>query len=94
MPSGSRKQIDVTRLKADVTAAGIEILSAHCAADRVRLNYSPGRRRGLRRAPYFEKRYHLFPRPLSFLFPDRVSFAAAGMTTPGHLPHYPTSRPG
>lgn len=41
MQSGSRKQVDVTRLKADVTAAGVEILSAHCAADRVRLQYSP-----------------------------------------------------
>jgi len=41
MPSGSRKQIDVARLKADVAAAGVEILSAHCAADRVRLQYSP-----------------------------------------------------
>ena len=41
MPLGSRKQIDVTRLKADVAAAGVEILSAHCAADRIRLNYSP-----------------------------------------------------
>lgn len=41
MQSGSRKQADVTRLKADVTAAGVEILSAHCAADRVRLQYSP-----------------------------------------------------
>lgn len=41
MQSGSRKQIDVTRLKADLAAAGVEILSAHCAADRVRLQYSP-----------------------------------------------------
>jgi hypothetical protein len=41
MQSGSRKQVDVARLKADVAAAGVEILSAHCAADRVRLQYSP-----------------------------------------------------
>jgi hypothetical protein len=41
MQSGSRKQIDIARLKADVAAAGVEILSAHCAADRVRLQYSP-----------------------------------------------------
>lgn len=40
MRSGSRKQVDVTRLKADLAAAGVEILSAHCAADRVRLRYS------------------------------------------------------
>lgn len=41
MQSGSGKKIDVARLKADVAAAGVEILSAHCAADRVRLQYSP-----------------------------------------------------
>jgi hypothetical protein len=41
MQPGSKKQIDVARLKADVAAAGVEILSAHCAADRVRLQYSP-----------------------------------------------------
>jgi hypothetical protein len=41
MQSDSKKQIDVARLKADVAAAGVEILSAHCAADRVRLQYAP-----------------------------------------------------
>ena len=41
MQSGSKKQLDVARLKSDVAAAGIEILSAHCAADRVRLQYAP-----------------------------------------------------
>jgi len=41
MQSGSKKQVDVARLKADVAAAGVEILSAHCAADRIRLQYSP-----------------------------------------------------
>lgn len=56
MQSGSRKQIDVTRLKADLAAAGVEILSAHCAADRIRLQYSPedivafGERNTLRKA--------------------------------------------
>jgi hypothetical protein len=40
MQSGSQKQDDVARLKADVCAAGIEVLSAHCAADRIRLQYS------------------------------------------------------
>lgn len=39
MQSGSRKQVDVTRLKADVAAAGVEILSARCAV--IRLQYSP-----------------------------------------------------
>ena len=36
-----RKQIDVNRLRADLAAAAVELLSAHCAADRVRLQYSP-----------------------------------------------------
>jgi hypothetical protein len=41
MQSGNKKQVNVVRLQADVAAAGVEILSAHCAADRVRLQYSP-----------------------------------------------------
>ena len=41
MQSGGRKKIDVARLNADLAAAGVEILSAHCAADHVRLQYSP-----------------------------------------------------
>lgn len=36
-----KRQIDVNRLRADVSAAAVELLSAHCAADRVRLQYSP-----------------------------------------------------
>ncbi len=56
MVQGTKKQIDIARLKADLTAAGVELLSAHCAADRVRLKYSPqdiaafGERRPLERA--------------------------------------------
>lgn len=41
MQSGSKKQVDIARLRADIAAAGVEVLSAHCAADRVRLQYSP-----------------------------------------------------
>jgi hypothetical protein len=40
MQSGSKKQVDVARLNADIAAASVELLSAHCAADRVRLQYS------------------------------------------------------
>ena len=40
MAPGVKKQIDVARLKADLAAASVELLSAHCAADRVRLRYS------------------------------------------------------
>ena len=34
------KEIDVTRLKADLAAASVELLSAHCGTDRIRLKYS------------------------------------------------------
>jgi hypothetical protein len=56
MVPGVRKQIDVTRLVADLSAAKVELLSAQCAADRVRLQYSPqdiaayGERQTLKRA--------------------------------------------
>jgi hypothetical protein len=40
MSPGARKQVDVSRLKADLAAATVELLSAHCATDRVRLKYS------------------------------------------------------
>lgn len=56
MQSGNRKQIDAARLKSDLAAAGIELLSAQCAADRIRLQYSPadivahGDRTALKRA--------------------------------------------
>lgn len=39
MQSGGKK-IDVARLKADLAAARVELLSAHCATDRIRLRYS------------------------------------------------------
>jgi hypothetical protein len=41
MEQAVKKQIDVTRLLADLTAAKVELLSAQCAADRIRLQYSP-----------------------------------------------------
>ena len=41
MQSGSKKQVNVVRLNADIAAASVELLSAQCAADRVRLQYSP-----------------------------------------------------
>lgn len=40
MQSGSKKQLDVSRLNADLSAASVELLSAHCATDRLRLRYS------------------------------------------------------
>jgi hypothetical protein len=56
MQFGSDKNVDVARLRADLAAAAVELLSAHCAADRVRLQYSPqdivsfGERAALKRA--------------------------------------------
>jgi hypothetical protein len=41
MVAAAKKQIDVTRLRAELAAAAVELLSAHCAVDRVRLQYSP-----------------------------------------------------
>jgi hypothetical protein len=66
MVSGTKKQIDIARLKADLAAASVELLSAHCAADRVRLQYSPqdvvafGERRALRRAIASAEALHSF----------------------------------
>lgn len=40
MQFGTGKQIEASRLKADLAAATVELLSAHCATDRVRLRYS------------------------------------------------------
>lgn len=66
MHSGSKKQIDIARLKADVAAASVELLSAHCAADRVRLQYSPqdivayAERRALQRAITSAEALHRF----------------------------------
>ena len=61
-----RKTIDVARLKADLTAASVELLSAHCAADRVRLQYSPqdivafAERQALKRAIASAEALHKF----------------------------------
>jgi hypothetical protein len=66
MVSGAKKQIDIARLKADLAAASVELLSAHCAADRVRLQYSLqdvvtfGERRALRRAIASAEALHSF----------------------------------
>ena len=37
---GTRKQADIARLASDLRAAKIELLSAQCAADRLRMQYS------------------------------------------------------
>lgn len=40
MVPGIKKQIDVARMMNDLIAAKVELLSAQCAVDRVRLQYS------------------------------------------------------
>ncbi|MGB8064051.1 MAG: hypothetical protein WCF26_19315 [Candidatus Sulfotelmatobacter sp.] len=66
MQFGTSKQIDVPRLKADLAAATVELLSAHCATDRVRLQYSPhdivahGERAALKKAIAFAGALHDF----------------------------------
>lgn len=66
MRFGSNKKIDVPRLKADLAAATVELLSAHCATDRVRLQYSPhdivthGERDALKKAIAFANALHDF----------------------------------
>ncbi len=65
MPETNR-EIDIVRLRADLAAASVELLSAHCAADRVRLQYSPqdivafGERRALDRAIASAEALHRF----------------------------------
>jgi hypothetical protein len=66
MASAVKKQIDVIRLRADLAAAGVELLSAQCAADRVRLQYAPedivsfGERHALKRAIASVEALHRF----------------------------------
>ena len=61
-----KKQIDVTRLLAELSAASVELLSAQCAVDRVRLQYSPqdiaafGEPRTLKRAIASAEALHQF----------------------------------
>jgi hypothetical protein len=66
MQFGPNRKIDVPRLKADLAAATVELLSAHCATDRVRLRYSPhdivthGERDALKKAIAFAEALHDF----------------------------------
>jgi len=66
MVSAVKKQIDVVRLTADLAAAKVELLSAQCATDRIRLQYSPqdivtfGERQTLERAIASAEAVHRF----------------------------------
>ena len=63
---GADKPIDIARLKADLAAADVELLSAHCAMDRIRLHYSPqdiaafGERNSLQRSIASAQAVHRF----------------------------------
>ncbi|HEV2324511.1 MAG TPA: hypothetical protein VGS10_11230 [Terracidiphilus sp.] len=66
MQFGTSKKIDVPRLQADLAAASVELLSAHCATDRIRLQYSPrdivahGERAALKKAIAYAHALHDF----------------------------------
>jgi hypothetical protein len=66
MMSGVRKQFDVSRLMAELTALKVEMLSAQCAMDRVRLQYAPqgivefGERQALKRIIASAQAIHRF----------------------------------
>jgi hypothetical protein len=61
-----KKSLDVNRLRADLASAGVELLAAQCAVDRVRLQYSAqdvvsfGERQALRRAIAAVESLHAF----------------------------------
>lgn len=66
MRFGTNKKLDVPRLQADLAAAAVELLSAHCATERVRLQYSPedivahGDRAALKKTIHFAGTLHDF----------------------------------
>jgi hypothetical protein len=66
MVSAVKKPVDVSRLMADLSAVKVELLSAQCAADRIRLQYSPqdvaafGDRQALKRAIASAEALHRF----------------------------------
>ncbi len=66
MAPAVKKEVDVTRLRADLASAAVEVLSALCASDRVRLQYSPqdivafGERQALKRAIASVQAMHQF----------------------------------
>ncbi len=67
MAPGAKKQVDIARLKADLAAASVELLSAHCAAAEsdCSIRRSIGERRALERSIKS-------PRPTSNWGPDQL----------------------
>ena len=66
MAPAVKNEVNVNRLRADLASAAVEVLSAHCASDRVRLQYSPhdivalGERQALKRAIASVQAMHQF----------------------------------
>jgi len=66
MKPAVKKEVDLNRLRADLASAAVEILSAHCASDRVRLQYplrdivTYGERQALKRAIASVQAMHQF----------------------------------
>ena len=71
--SDDKRQTDILRLKADLAAASVELLSAHCAADRIRLQYSPQDIAAFGGTNCLEAGDRFVRRDLSLLLPDRES---------------------
>lgn len=76
MFSVRKKPVDVARLAADLSAAKVELLSAECAADRVRLQYSIediiafGERQALKRSIASAQALHRFFSQIEAQFKD------------------------
>ena len=63
-----QKQAGIARLTSDLRAAKIELLSAQCATDRLRLQYSVSRPGFVRRTPNAEVRHRLCGRAVPLFF--------------------------
>jgi hypothetical protein len=82
MAKRAGEQIDVARLQADVAAAGVELLSAHCATDRIRLQYSPQEIVTFGETPFFAARDCLRRSGVPFFLRDRGPLQSPGRREP------------
>jgi hypothetical protein len=84
MVSEVRKPVDISRLLADISYAKVELLSAQCAADRIRLQYSVqdiaafGDRQVLKRAVASAEALFRFFSQVAAHFPDEESAEGTG----------------
>lgn len=76
-----KKRSDMARLITDLRAANVELLSAQCAADRLRLHYSPrdiaavGERQTLKRAIASARALNRFFSEIEAAFPPEENNA-------------------